>query len=167
MTAVLLGDDLTDPRDQLLSRMVEVQAGEGGGAIALMEVERAQIHQYGCAAVESTADGDVVKVHDLVEKPEPGDAPSSYAVIGRYVLDPGVFDVLRTTEPAAAERSNSPTCCSSCPPTRRRTVRYTVSSSRGAAMTRVTAGTFCAPLSDLRANVKTWGRPSGPGSAGT
>lgn len=97
--AVLLGDDLIDPRDPLLSRMVEVQEREGGSVVALMEVDPAQIHLYGCAAAEPTGDADVVKVHDLVEKPEPADAPSNYAIIGRYVLDPAVFAILRTTGP--------------------------------------------------------------------
>ncbi|WP_426364345.1 UTP--glucose-1-phosphate uridylyltransferase GalU [Streptomyces sp. E-08] len=97
--AVLLGDDLIDPRDPLLARMVEVQEREGGSVIALMEVEPSQIHLYGCAAVEATADADVVQVTDLVEKPDPGEAPSNYAIIGRYVLDPAVFDTLRDTEP--------------------------------------------------------------------
>ncbi|MEV7567868.1 UTP--glucose-1-phosphate uridylyltransferase GalU [Streptomyces tanashiensis] len=97
--AVLLGDDLIDPRDPLLARMVDVQEREGGSVIALMEVEPSQIHLYGCAAVEPTADSDVVKVTDLVEKPDPGEAPSNYAIIGRYVLDPAVFDTLRETEP--------------------------------------------------------------------
>ncbi|WP_282797619.1 UTP--glucose-1-phosphate uridylyltransferase GalU [Streptomyces sp. CC224B] len=97
--AVLLGDDLIDPRDPLLSRMVDVQEQRGGSVIALMEVAPEQIHLYGCAAVEATGDGDVVKVTDLVEKPETADAPSNYAIIGRYVLDPHIFDVLRTTEP--------------------------------------------------------------------
>ncbi|AXG79594.1 UTP--glucose-1-phosphate uridylyltransferase GalU [Streptomyces paludis] len=97
--AVLLGDDLIDPRDPLLARMVEIQEREGGSVIALMEVDPAQIHLYGCAAVEPTADADVFKVHDLVEKPEPADAPSNYAIIGRYVLDPAVFEILRRTEP--------------------------------------------------------------------
>ncbi|WP_345643590.1 UTP--glucose-1-phosphate uridylyltransferase GalU [Streptomyces tremellae] len=97
--AVLLGDDLIDPRDPLLARMVEVQEREGGSVVALMEVEPEQIHLYGCAAVEPTAHSDVVKVHDLVEKPEPADAPSNYAIIGRYVLDPAVFGILRKTEP--------------------------------------------------------------------
>ncbi|WP_190138296.1 UTP--glucose-1-phosphate uridylyltransferase GalU [Streptomyces longispororuber] len=97
--AVLLGDDLIDPRDPLLSRMVDVQEQRGGSVIALMEVAPEQIHLYGCAAVEATDDGDVVKVTDLVEKPERADAPSNYAIIGRYVLDPHIFDVLRTTEP--------------------------------------------------------------------
>ncbi|MFE5207438.1 UTP--glucose-1-phosphate uridylyltransferase GalU [Streptomyces sp. NPDC056600] len=97
--AVLLGDDLIDPRDPLLSRMIDVQARYGGSVVALMEVDPSQSHLYGCAAVEATEDGDVVQVTGLVEKPAPGDAPSHYAVIGRYVLHPGIFGVLRRTEP--------------------------------------------------------------------
>ncbi|WP_432033115.1 UTP--glucose-1-phosphate uridylyltransferase GalU [Streptomyces antibioticus] len=97
--AVLLGDDLIDPRDPLLQRMIEVREQHGGSVVALMEVAPEQIHLYGCAAVETTADGDVVKVTGLVEKPEPADAPSNYAIIGRYVLDAGIFEVLRKTEP--------------------------------------------------------------------
>ncbi|WP_326662275.1 UTP--glucose-1-phosphate uridylyltransferase GalU [Streptomyces sp. NBC_00385] len=97
--AVLLGDDLIDPRDPLLARMTEIQEREGGSVVALMEVAPEQIHLYGCAAVEATPEGDVVRVTGLVEKPEAGDAPSNLAVIGRYVLDPAVFGVLRDTEP--------------------------------------------------------------------
>ncbi|MEU0370506.1 UTP--glucose-1-phosphate uridylyltransferase GalU [Streptomyces sp. NPDC006283] len=97
--AVLLGDDLIDPRDPLLARMIEAQKALGGSVVALMEVPAAQIHLYGCAAVETTADDDVVRITGLVEKPAAGEAPSSYAVIGRYVLDPAVFDVLRRTAP--------------------------------------------------------------------
>ncbi|GAA3044301.1 UTP--glucose-1-phosphate uridylyltransferase GalU [Kitasatospora sp. NPDC058063] len=98
--AVLLGDDLIDPRDPLLSRMIEVQQQLGGSVVALMEVDPSQIHLYGCAAVKANGFGeDVFQVTDLVEKPEPGEAPSAYAVIGRYVLDPLVFDVLRETPP--------------------------------------------------------------------
>ncbi|MEU1290493.1 UTP--glucose-1-phosphate uridylyltransferase GalU [Kitasatospora sp. NPDC005856] len=98
--AVLLGDDLIDPRDPLLSRMIEVQQRLGGSVVALMEVDPSQIHLYGCAAVKADGfDEDVFQVTDLVEKPEPGEAPSNYAVIGRYVLDPLVFDVLRETPP--------------------------------------------------------------------
>ena len=98
--AVLLGDDLIDPRDPLLTRMTEVRREHGGSVIALMEVPADQISLYGCAAVEPV-DGadDLVRVTDLVEKPDAGDAPSNYAVIGRYVLDPAVFDILEKTEP--------------------------------------------------------------------
>ncbi|MFL4950443.1 UTP--glucose-1-phosphate uridylyltransferase GalU [Streptomyces sp. MMS24-I31] len=97
--AVLLGDDLIDPRDPLLQRMIETQEQYGGSVVALMEVAPEQIHLYGCAAVEATGDSDVVKVTGLVEKPDAADAPSSYAIIGRYVLDPHIFGILRTTEP--------------------------------------------------------------------
>ncbi|MFF3122685.1 UTP--glucose-1-phosphate uridylyltransferase GalU [Streptomyces sp. NPDC057908] len=97
--AVLLGDDLIDPRDPLLARMVEIQEREGGSVIALMEVAPEQIHMYGCAAVEPTAQGDAVRVTGLVEKPDTAEAPSNLAVIGRYVLDPAVFEILRKTEP--------------------------------------------------------------------
>jgi UTP--glucose-1-phosphate uridylyltransferase len=97
--AVLLGDDLIDPRDPLLARMVEVQEQYGGSVIALMEVDPANIHLYGCAAAAPTGDDDVVTVSDLVEKPDPAEAPSNLAIIGRYVLDPAVFEVLRKTDP--------------------------------------------------------------------
>ena len=97
--AVLLGDDLIDPRDPLLARMIEVQQEHGGSVIALMEVDPSSIHLYGAAAAQPTSDDDVVRVSDLVEKPAAQDAPSNLAIIGRYVLDPGVFEVLRKTEP--------------------------------------------------------------------
>ncbi|MEE1739058.1 UTP--glucose-1-phosphate uridylyltransferase GalU [Streptomyces sp. BE147] len=97
--AVLLGDDLIDPRDPLLARMVEIQEREGGSVIALMEVEPSQIHQYGCAAADATVEGDIVRITDLVEKPDPAEAPSNLAIIGRYVLDPAIFGILRHTQP--------------------------------------------------------------------
>lgn len=99
--AVLLGDDLIDERDPLLARMLEVQEQRGGSVVALMEVEDDRTHLYGCAAVAPLDDeaDDVLAVTDLVEKPEPGTAPSNLAVIGRYVLAPQIFEVLRKTPP--------------------------------------------------------------------
>ncbi|MFD8046137.1 UTP--glucose-1-phosphate uridylyltransferase GalU [Streptomyces chartreusis] len=97
--AVLLGDDLIDPRETLLSRMLEVRDRREGSVIALMEVPPEQIHLYGCAAVEPTGEDGVVRVTGLVEKPSREDTPSHYAVIGRYVLDPAVFGVLERTPP--------------------------------------------------------------------
>lgn len=96
---VLLGDDLIDPRDPVLGRMVEVRRQFGGSVLCLMEVPRESISLYGCAAVTPTSEPDVLEVNDLVEKPAVADAPSSYAVIGRYLLDPAVFDILRETAP--------------------------------------------------------------------
>ncbi|HWH30896.1 MAG TPA: UTP--glucose-1-phosphate uridylyltransferase GalU [Mycobacteriales bacterium] len=98
--AVLLGDDLIDERDHLLEQMVSVQAEHGGSVVALMEVPRESVSMYGCAAVDGAPDGDgVVRVTDLVEKPPVEQAPSNLAIIGRYVLSPGIFDVLRQTPP--------------------------------------------------------------------
>ncbi len=95
--AVLLGDDLIDDRDHLLEQMIEVQAEKGGSVIALMEVPQDQISLYGCAAVEGS--GDVVRITNLVEKPPADEAPSNLAIIGRYVLAPSIFPVLRTLPP--------------------------------------------------------------------
>ncbi|WP_078862021.1 UTP--glucose-1-phosphate uridylyltransferase [Streptomyces sp. NRRL F-5123] len=97
--AVLLGDDLIDPRDPLLPRMMDVQKRYGGSVVALMEVDPEQIHLYGCAAVKPVAGegDDVVQVTGLVEKPPPGQAPSTFAVIGRYVLSPAIFPALART----------------------------------------------------------------------
>jgi UTP--glucose-1-phosphate uridylyltransferase len=97
--AVLLGDDLIDPRETLLSRMLEVRDQYGGSVVALMEVDPSQLHLYGCAAVGPTGKNGVLRVTGLVEKPAPAAAPSAYAVIGRYVLDPAVFDALEHTGP--------------------------------------------------------------------
>jgi UTP--glucose-1-phosphate uridylyltransferase len=97
--AVLLGDDLIDSRDPLLTRMIEVRERYGGSVVALMEVDPEQVSQYGSAAITPTAEDDVVAVTDLVEKPVPGSAPSNWILIGRYVCDPAVFGVLRDTPP--------------------------------------------------------------------
>jgi len=105
--AVLLGDDLIDGRDELLTEMVEVHERTGGTVVALMEVPEESIHLYGCAAVDPgyltggdpEMELDVVKITDLVEKPSAAEAPSNLAVIGRYVLTPEIFPVLEATAP--------------------------------------------------------------------
>jgi UTP--glucose-1-phosphate uridylyltransferase len=101
--AVMLGDDLIDERDDALTQMADVQQRFGGCVVALLEVPADQIHLYGCAAVEATDEPDVVRITGLVEKPPPGEAPSNLAIIGRYVLAPEIFDVLRTTAPGRGD----------------------------------------------------------------
>jgi UTP--glucose-1-phosphate uridylyltransferase len=97
--AVLLGDDVIDARDPLLSRMIEIHEATGDNIIALMEVDPADISMYGCAAVTTTDEDDVVIVTDLVEKPAVDEAPSNLAVIGRYVLRGEMFQLLENTKP--------------------------------------------------------------------
>jgi UTP--glucose-1-phosphate uridylyltransferase len=97
--AVLLGDDIIDARDPLLTRMLDEHGKRNATIVALLEVDPESIHLYGAAAVEPTDDADVVRVTGLVEKPAADVAPSNLAVIGRYVLRPEVFDILERTEP--------------------------------------------------------------------
>jgi UTP--glucose-1-phosphate uridylyltransferase len=99
--AVLLGDDLIDPRDVLLERMIEIHDTHFASVVALMEVDPSQTHLYGIATVEETDEADVVRITGLVEKPDPKDAPSRLAVIGRYVLQPDIFSILEATEPGS------------------------------------------------------------------
>jgi UTP--glucose-1-phosphate uridylyltransferase len=102
--AVLLGDDLIDERDHLLEHMLAVQAEHGGSVIALLDVGAENIDKYGAVAIEPgvhpVLDGDeIVTITGLVEKPPIDEAPSSLAIIGRYVLAPEIFEVLRSTAP--------------------------------------------------------------------
>jgi UTP--glucose-1-phosphate uridylyltransferase len=97
--AVLLGDDLIDEDESLLTTMMEVQQKTGGSVIALIEVHPTEIGAYGCANITAIEGEDFVRVNSLVEKPALGEAPSNLAVIGRYVLHPSVFGVLENTEP--------------------------------------------------------------------
>lgn len=97
--AVLLGDDIIDARDVLLSRMLDEQQARDATIVALLEVDPDTIHMYGAAAIELTDTPDVVRITGLVEKPSREEAPSNYAIIGRYVLKPEIFDVLENTPP--------------------------------------------------------------------
>ncbi len=99
--AVLLGDDLIDVRTPLLPTMIALQQEHGGIVLALTEVPREIVNRYGIASVQPTPRPDVVRITALVEKPDPAVAPSTLAVIGRYILPPGIFDVLRQTPPGA------------------------------------------------------------------
>lgn len=101
--AVLLGDDLIDERDPLLTTMIDVQARTGGSVVALIEVPREKISAYGCADMSVVEGEDYVRVNHLVEKPAVEDAPSNLAVIGRYVLHPAVFEVLENTPPGRGD----------------------------------------------------------------
>ncbi|WP_167052495.1 UTP--glucose-1-phosphate uridylyltransferase GalU [Salinibacterium sp. ZJ77] len=97
--AVLLGDDIIDARDPLLTRMLDVRDELNTTVVALLEVDPSQTHLYGIATVEPTDDDDVVRITGLVEKPPPGEAPSNFAIIGRYVLRPEIFEILERTKP--------------------------------------------------------------------
>lgn len=101
--AVLLPDDIIDDRDALLGPMLDVYHEHGGVVVALLDVGPVDISRYGAVVLADGEDphADVVAIVDMVEKPKPEDAPSSLAIIGRYVLPPEIFDALRETEPGS------------------------------------------------------------------
>ena len=97
--AVLLGDDIIAQSNPLLSEMLRVHDRYGRSVLAAMEVSRNDISLYGCIEPEFVEDDRLARVLSVVEKPEPENAPSNLAAIGRYVLTPEIFDALRNLEP--------------------------------------------------------------------
>jgi UTP--glucose-1-phosphate uridylyltransferase len=91
--AVLLADDLILADKPCLRQMVEVHGETDGNVVAVMEVPREQTNRYGILEVEQD-DGRLVKMRGVIEKPEPAKAPSNLSIIGRYILQPEVFDHL-------------------------------------------------------------------------
>ena len=91
--AVLLPDELLMSEPPGLKQLLDVQANVGGNLVAVTEVPAEHTNRYGILDVESD-DGAVAKARGMVEKPDPENAPSLLANIGRYVLDPAVFSYL-------------------------------------------------------------------------
>lgn len=97
--AVLLGDDLIHENENLLSEMVELAEKSSASVIGLMEVNPSEVSKYGVVSFTNSPNRGVLEISGLVEKPLEQDAPSNFAVIGRYVLQPGIFKVLESTPP--------------------------------------------------------------------
>lgn len=98
--AVLLPDDLVLPSG-VLERMAAVRAEHGGSVLCAFDIPREQIGAYGVFEVTDTGDPDVKRVHGMVEKPAPHEAPSTFAAAGRYLLDRAIFDALHRITPGA------------------------------------------------------------------
>ncbi len=97
--AVVLADDLCIAEgDGVLTQMVKLFRQFRCSIVAVEEVPEDNIHQYGVVAGEPLKDG-VYRITDMVEKPAKQDAPSNMGIIGRYILTPDIFDVLRATSP--------------------------------------------------------------------
>ena len=96
--AVLLGDDLIEENSYLLAEMMLLAESKSVNVIALMEVPQGDVSKYGIAT-PGNRNEDVIQIKGFVEKPSPEEAQSNFAVIGRYVLQPQVFDVLRNLKP--------------------------------------------------------------------
>lgn len=99
--AVILADDLCQHESKgVLEQMSEVYEKYQCSVVAIEEVPMDQTHKYGVIAGK-LVDGtdDTYRITDMVEKPNPEDAPSNLAIIGRYILTPDIFDILRETKP--------------------------------------------------------------------
>jgi UTP--glucose-1-phosphate uridylyltransferase len=97
--ALLLGDDIIEHGDELLAEMIWLAHTERASVIALMEVPHSQLSRYGVADISPTETQHIFSINGFVEKPEPEQAPSRLVAIGRYVLQPGVFNILKKLEP--------------------------------------------------------------------
>jgi UTP--glucose-1-phosphate uridylyltransferase len=96
---VFLGDDIIGgARVPCMRQLLDVFERYGGPVLAVEQVPRERIHQYGVIAGRPLGGG-VHEITDLVEKPKAEDAPSDLAIIGRYVLTPDVFPILAETPP--------------------------------------------------------------------
>jgi UTP--glucose-1-phosphate uridylyltransferase len=98
--AVILPDDLIKSKTSCLTQMVQVHKKLGGNLVAVMEVEGRAIERYGVIQPGQRQDN-WVAVENVIEKPSYAMAPSNLAVIGRYILDPSVFDYLREANPGS------------------------------------------------------------------
>jgi UTP--glucose-1-phosphate uridylyltransferase len=99
--AVLLGDDLVDnDREPAIGQLARVYEQTGAGAVMVMEVPAGKEQLYGIVAGELDATGHM-RIRSMVEKPKPGTAPSRWAIVGRYVLPPAIWDQLAHTRPGA------------------------------------------------------------------
>lgn len=95
--AVILADDLIyDGNSGCLSQMVDVFEKENCGVVGVQEVNKEDVKSYGVIAGEKVQD-DLWNVETFVEKPDPEDAPSNVAVVGRYILQPTIFEILENT----------------------------------------------------------------------
>ena len=97
---VILADDLCDGMDDegVMSQLVRIYTKYRCSVVAIEEVPHEEVCKYGVIAGSEIEEG-LYMISDMVEKPAPGDAPSNLAIIGRYILTPDIFDILRETPP--------------------------------------------------------------------
>ncbi len=97
---VILPDDVFIHKEPVLSQLIRVHERLGGSVIALEQVELENVSRYGIVASEEIERG-IHKITDMVEKPALSDAPSNYAIMGRYVLSPNIFPILHSQQAGA------------------------------------------------------------------
>ena len=100
--AVLLADDLIDADVPVIRQMVDVAGREGASTIGVINVPADEIGSWGIVEADpEPADERISRIRRMVEKPKPGTTPSTLAVVGRYILTPGIFHHLRKVQSGA------------------------------------------------------------------
>ena len=98
--AVLLGDDVVyNEGKPALKQLIDVHESYGGSVLGCQLVPDEKVSSYGVVAGEQIAGANLLKVTDMVEKPDVGEAPSNMAVLGRYIISSSIFDILEKTPP--------------------------------------------------------------------
>ena len=133
--AVMLSDDIVDSDEPCIGQMIRLYERRGNPVIALQEVPRSQVHQYGVVAGERVEDR-VFALSDMVEKPPADRAPSNLAIIGRYLLPPEIFGILEKTR---RDVGGEIQLTSGLKAPARPSARWTATSSRASATTRATS----------------------------
>jgi UTP--glucose-1-phosphate uridylyltransferase len=98
--AVILADDLIDAQVPVMKQMSQVHAKNGGSLIAVQNIARADTASYGIVSSDKVSAG-LSRMTNIVEKPKPEEAPSTLAVVGRYILSPRIFHFLENLRPGA------------------------------------------------------------------
>jgi len=94
---LILPDDLFEQKEKVLRNMIDIYLQYGGSVVAVKKVTEPEISRYGIINPEEVTQR-VYKITELVEKPQPNEAPSNLAIMGRYVLVPEIFEVLENTQ---------------------------------------------------------------------
>lgn len=102
--AVLLGDDVVyadaaKGQQPALRQLIDVYDAYGGSVLGCQQVAQEKVSSYGIVAGKEIADSKLLKVSDMIEKPELSEAPSNIAVLGRYIISPTIFELLEHTAP--------------------------------------------------------------------
>ena len=102
--AVLLGDDVvyadaTKGHQPALRQLIDIYDAYGGSVLGCQQVAQEKVSSYGIVAGKEIAGSKLLKVSDMIEKPELSEAPSNIAVLGRYIISPTVFELLEHTAP--------------------------------------------------------------------
>ena len=99
--AILLGDDIVKSKKPVTKQLIDAFSKQQSSIIGVQEVADEVVHKYGIVDY-SSANDNLYKVNNLVEKPSLKDAPSNIAILGRYIITPRIFEILENTQPGKA-----------------------------------------------------------------